>query len=137
LEYQTDGDYTNALSCLDKALEIDPKNAKAYHYKGNIFAKLEKYQEAMECYEQALKIDPNPKYASGISRLLGMVTKYIVNKEKGAEQVAEHLQQNIQESIDDTTNKTLDSTKRTNTQNTQKEGSSVVAPKVTTPDTPR
>jgi Tfp pilus assembly protein PilF len=33
LEYQTDGDYTNALSCLDKALEIDPKNALAWYNK--------------------------------------------------------------------------------------------------------
>ena len=55
LEYHTDGDYTNALSCLDKALKIDPKNAKAYHYKGNILA---------------LQIDPNPKYASAVSKVL-------------------------------------------------------------------
>jgi tetratricopeptide (TPR) repeat protein len=99
LEFYADEDYTKALSCLDKALQIDPKNAKAYFHKGNIFAKLEKYEEATESYQEALQLDPNPKYALAVSRLLVMVRKYMKNKEIGAEQAAEKVHKKIQESI--------------------------------------
>ena len=98
-------DYTTALSCLDKALKIDPKNAKAYFYQANAFAKLENYQEAIKSYQKALEIDPNPKYASAVSRLLVMVARYIEKKEKGDEPEAINIQKKIQKNVDSATKK--------------------------------
>jgi tetratricopeptide (TPR) repeat protein len=108
LECIANEDYTNALSCLDKTLEIDPKNAKAYFYQGNTFAKLENYQEAVKSYQKALEIDPNPKYASAVSRLLEMVTRYIEKKEKGNEPEANDINKKIQKDVDITTKQAAD-----------------------------
>jgi len=105
LKYIANEDYTNALSCLDKALEIDPKNADAYFYQGNTFAKLENYQKAVNSYQKALEIDPNPMYASAVSRLLGKVTRYIEKKEKGDEPEAKDIHEEIQKDVDFTTKK--------------------------------
>ena len=41
------------------ALEIDPEDADAWHSKGYILEKSEKYEEAIKCYDKALEIDPN------------------------------------------------------------------------------
>jgi tetratricopeptide (TPR) repeat protein len=103
LEYMEAEDYTNALSCLDRAIKIDPKNAKAYFYQGNTFVKLAKYQEATKSYQRALEIDPNPKYASAVSRLLGLVATYIEKKKKGDEPEAKDVQKKIQKNVDSAT----------------------------------
>jgi Tfp pilus assembly protein PilF len=103
LESISIGDYSYALSCLDKALEFDPKNAKAFFHQGNAFAKLEKYQEAMKSYQKAWEIDPNPKYTSAVSRLLGMIAGYIEKKEKGYEPEAIDIHEKIQKNVDSAT----------------------------------
>jgi tetratricopeptide (TPR) repeat protein len=103
LKYMKAEDYTNALSCLHRAIKIDPKNAKAYFYQGNMFAKLVKYQEAIKSYQTALQIDPNPEYVSAVSRLLGSVATYIEKKEKG-EPEAIQIEEVIQKNVDHATN---------------------------------
>jgi tetratricopeptide (TPR) repeat protein len=81
LDCMWDGDYSRALSCLDKALEIDPKNDRAYFYQGEIFAKLANYPEARKNYQKAIEIDPKPKYTSAMSRLPPDVKKLPVERE--------------------------------------------------------
>jgi uncharacterized caspase-like protein len=103
LEYIEAEDYTNALSCLDKAIKTDPKNAKAYFYQGNTFAKLDKYEEAVDSYQKALAIDPNPKYVAAISRLLGMIKKYAIEKRKGDGSEAKDIHNEIQKNGDSAT----------------------------------
>ncbi len=60
------GRYQEAISCYDRALEIDPKNHYAWCNKGNVLDDLGRYQEAISCYDRALEIDP--KYANAWSR---------------------------------------------------------------------
>ena len=103
LESIADEDYTTALTFLDKALALDPKNAKAYLYQGKTFAKLEKYEEAINSYQKALEIDPNPEYVAAVSRLLGMITKYVKKKRKGDETEAKDIQNKIQKNVDSAT----------------------------------
>jgi tetratricopeptide (TPR) repeat protein len=92
-------DYTYALSCLDKAIKIDPKNAKAYFHQGNTFAKLAKYQEATKSYQKASEIDPNPYYASA-SRLLA---RYIKQKEREDELEPFDVHKMILDDVESTT----------------------------------
>ncbi|NOU18747.1 MAG: tetratricopeptide repeat protein [Bacteroidales bacterium] len=49
-------------NAVDKALVINPNQAKANHYKGNIYVDLKKYDEAIRYYNKA--IESNPKYAN-------------------------------------------------------------------------
>lgn len=47
------GDTKNALSCYEKALEIDPKDAKTWAIKGAILEQQGNLDEASTCYEKA------------------------------------------------------------------------------------
>jgi len=51
------GRLEEAISCFDKALEINPRLAKTWTTKGLILEKLGKLQEGLECFERALEID--------------------------------------------------------------------------------
>jgi tetratricopeptide (TPR) repeat protein len=53
------GKYKEALSCYDKALELNPKNANAWINKGLYLYDFDRYEEAIKCYDKAIKIDPN------------------------------------------------------------------------------
>ncbi|MCP4125424.1 MAG: tetratricopeptide repeat protein [Bacteroidetes bacterium] len=48
-----------ALHYLDKALSVDPYNAKTWINKGSLLSELGLSQEAGTCYDRALDIDPN------------------------------------------------------------------------------
>lgn len=52
------GDYEQALTIYDQVLSIDPRNARAYHAKGNIMDILGNHKEAVSCYNSALECDP-------------------------------------------------------------------------------
>ncbi|MFB2897652.1 tetratricopeptide repeat protein [Aerosakkonemataceae cyanobacterium BLCC-F50] len=48
--------YEDAISSLDKALQIDSKYPEAWMKRGQALSKLQKYEEAQKSYEEALKI---------------------------------------------------------------------------------
>lgn len=47
----------DAIEYLDKSLEINPKQVKAWLAKGESYEDLLNYEEALKCYEEALRID--------------------------------------------------------------------------------
>ena len=52
-----EGKYEEAIASYDKAIEIDPKHAKAQRNKGLALNKLERYEDAITCYDKAIEID--------------------------------------------------------------------------------
>ncbi len=55
--------YSNALSCYNKAIEVDPKSIDAWISKGDLFSFYGGYSEAIVCYDNVLAIDPKNKEA--------------------------------------------------------------------------
>src|SRR5439155_20205354 len=47
-----------ALAAYDRALAANPQLAQALIGKGNILARLERYDEALACFDEALRISP-------------------------------------------------------------------------------
>ncbi|MDD5311456.1 MAG: tetratricopeptide repeat protein [Dehalococcoidia bacterium] len=80
------GKYDEAIRCLDKALELDPRIITAWNNKGASLSKLGKYEEAIRCCDKALEIDL--RYVSAwcnkgvILNALGKCTEAIVCYEK-------------------------------------------------------
>jgi tetratricopeptide (TPR) repeat protein len=68
----------DAISWYDKAIELDPNNAKAWNNKGMTIGNLGKYQEAIKCYDKAIELDPNMTVARKnrdlVYKLLGSPT---------------------------------------------------------------
>ena len=58
IQYFENEDYINAIDSFDKVLEINPKNQRAYNYKGDAFFKQRRYKEAITSYDKALEINP-------------------------------------------------------------------------------
>ena len=94
------GEYNQAITYFDKAIEIYPKNyykklSKAFYNKGLALLKLKKYQQALDYLNQSIKIDPNYDYTSNSS------SKTIHNKGfallhlKKYQQALEHFNQAI------------------------------------------
>ena len=46
--------YEEAIEYYDKALAIDPNNAKAWYAKGYTLGKLGKYNEAIQAYDRVI-----------------------------------------------------------------------------------
>ena len=46
--------YTKAIECFNKALQIEPGFAKAIYNMGNSFLDLKEYFKAIDCYEKAI-----------------------------------------------------------------------------------
>jgi len=57
------GRHKEAISCYDKALMFDPRNAGVWNSKGAALAALGQYETAMSCIDKALTIDPRYVYA--------------------------------------------------------------------------
>jgi tetratricopeptide (TPR) repeat protein len=53
--------HEEAITCYDKAIEIDPQYADAYLNKGNPLSALGRKEEAIKCYDKAIEI--NSEYA--------------------------------------------------------------------------
>ena len=50
---------TEALPCFDKAIELNPKDSRAWTNKGDSLSRLGRYTEALQCYDKAIELDPN------------------------------------------------------------------------------
>ena len=51
------GRLEEAVACYAKAVEIDPRDAAAWHNEGTVLNELGRHEEALACYEKALEID--------------------------------------------------------------------------------
>lgn len=61
------GKYKKALVELDKAIKLDPKNSRAYFWRGRVHVKTRRYDEAMSDFKSAVKLDP--RYAPSYDNL--------------------------------------------------------------------
>ncbi len=57
------GDYSGAISDYNKAIEINPRYAKAYNNRGNAKSKLGDNSGAISDYSKAIEINPRDAYA--------------------------------------------------------------------------
>jgi len=66
-----------ALHCLDRALDLNPRDAEVWLYKGVLLGKLGKHEEELKCYDKAVEIDPNnPKAWYNRGAVLGNFGRY-------------------------------------------------------------
>ena len=49
---------TNAISCFNRALELNPNFIPSWIHKGIILGKYKKYQESIDCFDKVLELDP-------------------------------------------------------------------------------
>jgi tetratricopeptide (TPR) repeat protein len=61
------GNNEEALSILDKAINLDYRNAGAYNSMGGVYKSLGRLEKAVECYQKALEL--NPDYAEANNNL--------------------------------------------------------------------
>lgn len=52
-------EYSQAITCFDKVLSIDPDSAKAWYWKGLSCMFSLKAEEAITCIDKTIQIDPN------------------------------------------------------------------------------
>lgn len=82
-------EYSEAIKCYDKAIELDPSNFDAWYSKGNVLGELGSYVEAIDCYDKAIEIDPSNAYGwdnkGWALGELGMYNEVIVYTNKAIE----------------------------------------------------
>src|SRR4030042_1222790 len=59
IEYSEKGQYDNAISDFNKALEVNPNYADAYYNRGIAYGKKEQYDNEIPDYNKALEVNPN------------------------------------------------------------------------------
>ena len=52
------GNFKEALSDINRSVELDPRDTTAVHHRGNVLFALNRQEEARQAYEQALKLMP-------------------------------------------------------------------------------
>lgn len=62
-EFSQMGNYLNAISCYDMALEIDPLDSNVLVNKGDALTNLCRYEEAIQCYDKVLEKNSNSSMA--------------------------------------------------------------------------
>jgi Flp pilus assembly protein TadD len=55
------GSFNESLPLLDKAIELNSKNADAWNSKGLILMELNSVEEAQSCFEKAVALEPSNK----------------------------------------------------------------------------
>ena len=56
--YAREGQYDQAISDFNKALEINPRDANAYNNRGVAYARKDQYDQAISDFNKALEINP-------------------------------------------------------------------------------
>ncbi len=56
--YHLEGDYSKAMPCFQKALDLNPYLAVSWLNIGNVHFHLKRHEEAVKAYQRALKADP-------------------------------------------------------------------------------
>jgi len=76
--YKYTGNYENALTCLNKVIELEPKNPTNYYYRGDLIKKHD-WQSALIDYHKAAELDP-----SFVAPYLNMANIYIYTSNENA-----------------------------------------------------
>ena len=63
IELSNSEKYDEALECYNRALEIDPYNAKTWYNRGVLMGKIKKYEEGIKNFEKAMEINPTYELA--------------------------------------------------------------------------
>jgi len=63
-KYLDEGNYSDALSCFEQALSLDPANPDLWNLKGMALRSLGRYDEASFSYNRSLEIEPRDKESS-------------------------------------------------------------------------
>ena len=70
LGWSKGGNYEKSVSCLTRAIELNPNFIYAYIALARIYGRLKKYSNAVHALKQAVRIDP------GFDRLYFLISKY-------------------------------------------------------------
>jgi len=82
VELSKQGKTLEAISCFDKAIEINPSFELPWYNKANVFFNLKKYNEALECVNKTLEL--NPTWPEAL-KLKGMILINIRKNEEALE----------------------------------------------------
>jgi tetratricopeptide (TPR) repeat protein len=83
------GEHRRAIADLDRAIDLDPQYAAAYHNRGIAYKKLGEYRRAIADYDRAIEL--NPQYTDAYySR--GLAHKEIGNRQQAIADFERHLQ---------------------------------------------
>ena len=71
------GNYDEALVCLEKAVLANKNLDEAWYWRGNVLIRLQRQEEALACYDQAISIKPdNYELWYNKAHLLGKLHRY-------------------------------------------------------------
>ncbi|MEG4231880.1 tetratricopeptide repeat protein [Microcoleus sp. Pol11C3] len=71
------GNYDEALGCLEKAILANKNLDEAWYWRGNVLIRLQRPEEALACYDKALSIKPdNYELWYNKAHLLGKMHRY-------------------------------------------------------------
>jgi len=56
--YSMNGNYDLSLTRMTKTIKLDPESAAAFHNRGNIYSRANKYEKAKADYREAIKLNP-------------------------------------------------------------------------------
>ena len=74
----TDSDSNLAIQDFSRAIELDPKDAMNYSWRGGTYAGLQKYDLAIQDYGKAIEIDPKQ---SGFYAARGRIRSWLKKPE--------------------------------------------------------
>ena len=74
-------DYQGAIADYDKAIELNPKDARAYYNRGTAKNELKQYKEAIADYDKAIELNPKDADAynnRGTAKMISSNTKKLL-----------------------------------------------------------
>ncbi|MBN1215683.1 MAG: tetratricopeptide repeat protein, partial [Candidatus Lokiarchaeota archaeon] len=82
IEYRIEN-YSEALICFDKVIEIDSNSIEAWYMKGKVLSVLKRHKESLECFTKAVDLEPDDYeigYTKGLAILLYEYYKKIIKE---------------------------------------------------------